>query len=171
LALAKLMLDGANLLLLDEPTNHLDIPARKSLEQALASYQGTIIFVSHDRRLIADLATGLWLIEDGKVKSFDGTFAEYLESTAATPPGGPAMPAPQPRRPAVASPKRRDGRAIAALESAIDAREQELAALAQSINDASARSDSEAVGTLGLRFEALQSELRGLMEQWEDIAG
>src|ERR671916_1627979 len=65
LSLAELLLAEANFLLLDEPTNHLDIPSRESLERALAAYTGTLVFASHDRRLIAEVATRLWLIAEG----------------------------------------------------------------------------------------------------------
>ena len=67
------MLLDANLLLLDEPTNHLDIPSREALEARLERYAGTFVFVSHDRRLIAGLATRLWLVEDGELSQFEGT--------------------------------------------------------------------------------------------------
>ena len=63
LALAKLLLHRPNVLLLDEPTNHLDIFAREALEQALAEFSGTIIFVSHDRYFIDKLATKIWALE------------------------------------------------------------------------------------------------------------
>jgi ATP-binding cassette subfamily F protein 3 len=66
LALSRLMTSRANLLLLDEPTNHLDIPSREALEEALDRYQGTLIFASHDRRLISRLAGGLWVVEAGR---------------------------------------------------------------------------------------------------------
>jgi ATP-binding cassette subfamily F protein 3 len=79
LALARLVLEESNLLLLDEPTNHLDIPSRESLEQALDDYPGTFILVSHDRQLISDVATSLWLVEDDAVRVFDGTYTVYLE--------------------------------------------------------------------------------------------
>ncbi len=65
LALAKLMLKQANLLILDEPTNHLDIPAKEALEKALAHYEGTILFVSHDRYFIQKMAKAILNIEDG----------------------------------------------------------------------------------------------------------
>ncbi len=77
LALAKLVRSGANLLLLDEPTNHLDIPSREALEDALTAFDGTLLFASHDRRLIDRLANRLWVIEDGRLIQLDGSLAEY----------------------------------------------------------------------------------------------
>src|SRR5437868_8924647 len=76
-ALAKLMLDDAGLLLLDEPTNHLDIPAQEMLEEALQDYQGTIVFVSHDRYFIDDVATHLWVVEDGSVSMHLGNYSDW----------------------------------------------------------------------------------------------
>ncbi len=66
LLLAKLMLRQANLLILDEPTNHLDIPGKEALEAALAGYEGTILFVSHDRYFIEKIATSRLVFEQGK---------------------------------------------------------------------------------------------------------
>ncbi len=63
IALAKLTLQGANLLLLDEPTNHLDIPSQEIITEALRRFDGTLLFVSHDRYLIAALATQLWMLD------------------------------------------------------------------------------------------------------------
>lgn len=80
LALAKLLLHRPNFLLLDEPTNHLDILAREALEQALAEFGGTIIFVSHDRYFIDKLATKVWVLEDGALHEFAGGFADYEET-------------------------------------------------------------------------------------------
>jgi ATP-binding cassette, subfamily F, member 3 len=68
LALAKLMLKQANLLILDEPTNHLDIPAKEALEKALAEYEGTLLFVSHDRYFIQKMAKQVLKIEKDSCK-------------------------------------------------------------------------------------------------------
>ena len=77
LALARIVVSGANLLVLDEPTNHLDIESREALEDALDSFPGTILFVSHDRALIEALATRTIAIEDGRLRLRDGAFGEY----------------------------------------------------------------------------------------------
>ena len=63
-----LMARGTNLLVLDEPTNHLDMPAIEQLEDALAGYDGTLLLVSHDRRLLdAVTTTRTWSVDDGSV--------------------------------------------------------------------------------------------------------
>lgn len=78
LALAKLMLEHDNVLLLDEPTNHLDIPAKEALESALEKYDGTILFVSHDRMFLKKMATRV--LEMGSIsKVYDLNYEEYLE--------------------------------------------------------------------------------------------
>ncbi|MDQ6885319.1 MAG: ATP-binding cassette domain-containing protein, partial [Candidatus Dormibacteraeota bacterium] len=76
-ALAKLMLDDAGLLLLDEPTNHLDIPAQEMLEEALLEFEGTIVFVSHDRYFIDAIATRLWSVEGGMVTTHLGNYTDF----------------------------------------------------------------------------------------------
>jgi ATP-binding cassette subfamily F protein 3 len=168
LALAKLVIEEANLLLLDEPTNHLDIPSRESLEQALAAYPGTFILVSHDRQLIADVANQLWIVEDGRVRVFEGTYGEYVERTAAA--ERVAEVPPQPPKPRPAAPRgngHKAGEIVARLEADIESREQELAALGEQINAASAAGDVGSIDELGKRFEESQRELESLMEAWE----
>ena len=95
LALARIVGSGANLLVLDEPTNHLDIESREALEDALDSFPGTILFVSHDRALIEALATRTIAIEDGRLRLRDGAFGEYArdhEPVVAKDPPRPAPP-------------------------------------------------------------------------------
>jgi len=83
LALAILILSGANLLVLDEPTNHLDIPSRAALEQALNGYDGTIIVVSHDRYLLENVATDILQVSGGVARRFHGDYATYEARIAA----------------------------------------------------------------------------------------
>ena len=66
--LAKLVAQGCNFLLLDEPINHLDIPSREQFEQALASFEGTVLAVVHDRYFIQRFATELWILENDGIR-------------------------------------------------------------------------------------------------------
>ncbi|WP_373975348.1 ATP-binding cassette domain-containing protein [Chitinibacter sp. SCUT-21] len=77
LALALLIWQKPNLLLLDEPTNHLDIEMREALTFALQDFEGALIVVSHDRHLLRATVDDFWLIEDGKVRPFDGDLDDY----------------------------------------------------------------------------------------------
>ena len=79
LAMAKLMLKPYNLLALDEPTNHMDIRSKDILKQALKSYDGTLIIVSHDRDFLDGLVDKLYEFRDGKVKEHLGGVQEFLE--------------------------------------------------------------------------------------------
>ena len=78
LALAKLMMDHDNLLILDEPTNHLDIPSKEDLEKALENYDGTLLFVSHDRMFLKKMASRI-LEMDQESKVYDLTYEEYCQ--------------------------------------------------------------------------------------------
>lgn len=78
-ALAKTLISEANFLMLDEPTNHLDIPSVNILIQALKQYLGTYLVVSHDRHFISKVANKIWYIEEGKLKEYPGTYAEWKE--------------------------------------------------------------------------------------------
>ena len=78
-SLAKLMLSEANFLILDEPTNHLDIASKEILEQALASYTGTVLFVSHDRYFINKTATRILDLYNNNLVNYIGNYDYYLE--------------------------------------------------------------------------------------------
>lgn len=81
LKLCLMMQDSTNFLLLDEPTNHLDIASREWLENALADFEGTMLFVSHDRYFLNKFATKIWSLENGEIIEYDCGFEEYLERT------------------------------------------------------------------------------------------
>ena len=81
-ALARLLVNPGNLMLMDEPTNHLDLESADSLAKSLTTYDGTLVFVSHNRALIRTLATRIWNVEGGKVETYPGTLDEYLYSCA-----------------------------------------------------------------------------------------
>ncbi len=79
LAMAKLMLNPYNLLILDEPTNHMDIRSKEIIKQALCSYDGTVILVSHDRDFLEGLVDKVYEFRDGKVKEFLGGIDDFLQ--------------------------------------------------------------------------------------------
>ena len=81
-ALAMIMLSGANLLLFDEPTNHLDVESIEALEDAIESYDGTVILVSHDRALLRALTTRVWVLHEGRITDFAGSFDEWETASA-----------------------------------------------------------------------------------------
>jgi ATP-binding cassette, subfamily F, member 3 len=81
-ALAMLMLSGANLLIFDEPTNHLDVESIEALEDALEEYDGTVLLVSHDRALLRTLTTRVWVLHDGRITDFPGSFEEWEIASA-----------------------------------------------------------------------------------------
>jgi ATP-binding cassette subfamily F protein 3 len=95
LALAKMLLRPTNLLVLDEPTNHLDIEACEVLEEALGQYQGTLLFVSHDRSFINALATRIVEVRSGRLRDFHGNYDDYVRRLAEDtgPPAAPVVPA------------------------------------------------------------------------------
>lgn len=78
-AFAKLFVSDCNTLILDEPTNYLDIDAVEALEELLITYEGVVLFASHDKKFIQNLAEQLLIIENNKVKKFEGTYIEYLK--------------------------------------------------------------------------------------------
>jgi len=87
-ALAKLLYEAPNLLVLDEPTNHLDIATKRAIVRSLASYEGTLIFVSHDREFLSALATRVLELCPGKPpRLYGGTYSEYVASTGREAPG------------------------------------------------------------------------------------
>ena len=92
-----------NVLILDEPTNHLDIESREALEDALRSYSGSVLLVSHDRALLDAVGTRTVAVEDGTLHSYLGGWPEYVRvreerrAGAAATPGAPAVPGPPPR--------------------------------------------------------------------------
>ncbi len=112
-ALARLLINPGNLLLMDEPTNHLDLESSESLAESLCTYDGTLIFVSHNRSLVRRLASRIWHVENGQVETYPGTLDEYLDScrrrlgaqsepavSAPSKPAVRAQPEPPPARPA-----------------------------------------------------------------------
>jgi ATP-binding cassette, subfamily F, member 3 len=136
-ALAIMMLEGANLLILDEPTNHLDVESIEALEDAVERYPGSVLLVSHDRALLRALATRVWVLENQRITAFDGPFAEWEEAAEAKAQAAAAAPAgnPKPKRTGSNEKSRENGdadraaarRARASAAEAADAAEARVA--------------------------------------------
>jgi ATPase subunit of ABC transporter with duplicated ATPase domains len=87
LALAKLLIEPANCLLLDEPTNHLDMGTKEMLIEALANYEGTMLFVSHDRHFLAALSNRVLEVTPEGIHQYGGGYTEYVARTGQEAPG------------------------------------------------------------------------------------
>jgi ATPase subunit of ABC transporter with duplicated ATPase domains len=87
LVLAMLLYDPPNFLVLDEPTNHLDLSTKEMLIEALASYEGTMLFVSHDRHFLRQLSNRVLEISPEGVKPYGGGYEEYVHETGYEAPG------------------------------------------------------------------------------------
>ena len=105
-ALARLAASDANFLVLDEPTNHLDLWARDSLERSLRAFDGTVLFVSHDRYFVNQIADHLIVVEQGKVQIVEGNYSTYLDQIGRgeSPPGSDSPAGGSPRKPGSKSP-------------------------------------------------------------------
>jgi ATP-binding cassette subfamily F protein 3 len=171
-ALAKLMLDDAGLLLLDEPTNHLDIPAQEMLEEALQDFEGTIVFVSHDRYFIDAIATRLWSVENGAVTMHLGNYSDLdrRRQRAVRP-----LVAPEPRKSGrtAAPPRARatPGPAVDGVEDRIDELEAEVHRIEEQLADHQTYDDPARVAELGKAHEEASRRLRALYQEWEQAAG
>ncbi len=168
LALAKLMLAHDNVLLLDEPTNHLDIPAREALEDSLKDYDGTVVFVSHDRMFLEKSATKILEIRDGKTTLFDGGYADYLE--------GRAEPVQEETRAAEKKPAARasfqDQKAlknrIRKLEELIGQEEEKLEALRELRYEPEYYQDYRKMEELDAQIDDQHNAIAALYREWEE---
>jgi ATP-binding cassette subfamily F protein 3 len=172
LSLAILVSGGANFLVIDEPTNHLDLESREALEDALRSFDGTVLLVSHDRALLDAVGTRTIAIEDQKLASYLGGWAEYarVRKEREEPPAPPKVKKEQ-LKPEPGQSKNRQKR-IAQLERDVEQAEAALKQLEDELADPgawasptgserSAKRHAEAKG----RIESLYEELLALSEE------
>ncbi|HEX5547324.1 MAG TPA: ABC-F family ATP-binding cassette domain-containing protein [Ktedonobacterales bacterium] len=175
LALAKLTLQGANFLVLDEPTNHLDLPARQVLEEVLATYAGTLIFVSHDRYFVDALATTVWALEHGAITANVGNYSAWrtrklLAQNAAAIQASRESASTRRVSQRGAETTVAQGRTVDQLETEISAQEATLARLEQALAEASSAADVTRINELAAEYETARERLDSLYQQWQELA-
>ena len=172
LRLCMLMDGEINFLILDEPTNHLDIASREWIEEAVESYDGALLFVSHDRYFINRFATRIWELANGTITDYPMGFTQYRQMKAQE-----AAEKAEPPRPAKEKAERpvRGNRAqqnarrqLTICERDIARAEERISALEADMEAAAC--DYEKLTELTAEREAAQGELDALYERWEQLS-
>jgi ATP-binding cassette subfamily F protein 3 len=191
LALAILLLRPANLLLLDEPTNHLDLASKEVLLQALQNYQGTLVFVSHDRYFVDALASRVIEVSRSRAKSYLGNYEDFLRAKSLEGDGThsslrveqvntkqPATPckgdnttktASHAERKVARREEKKRQKQLTEVEDRIVTLEQQIATLLTEMQDPSMAIDHARLGKLVDRHTHLQAELDEEMTRWENL--
>ena len=172
LRLCMLMDDEINFLILDEPTNHLDIASREWIEEAVEAYDGTLLFVSHDRYFINRFATRIWELADGTITDYPCGFAQYRQMKAQEAAEKAAPPPPRrekAERPARGNRAQQNAkRQLTICERDVARAEEAVAALEADMEAAAC--DYERLTALTAEREAAQAELNALYERWERLS-
>ena len=172
LRLCMLMDESINLLILDEPTNHLDIDSREWLEEAVEAFDGTLLFVSHDRYFINRFATRVWELENGAVSDYPMGFTQYRQvkeeeraaaSAAAAVPAPPKKTGSRGNRAQQAAKKQ-----LTICETAISKLEAELTRLDGEMEQAAC--DAEKLNELYRQRQAVEAEMEKEMTRWEELS-
>ncbi|MPM04437.1 putative ABC transporter ATP-binding protein YheS [bioreactor metagenome] len=172
LAMLKLMLTGANFLILDEPTNHLDIPAKEAVEEAIMSFPGTFLAVSHDRYFLDKVANCVVELDQGQLVEYGGNYSYYREKKAAIEKAAAAertasQPTPAAKKAAQPRQRKQDiGKQLKKLETEIAELEAMITALETKLADPATHADPAESKALADEYARLQSELEGKYEEW-----
>ncbi len=191
-SLAKLMLSNANFLILDEPTNHLDITSKEILEQALNDYEGTVLYVSHDRYFVNQTATRILDLYNKQFYSFAGNYDYYLEKKdVVEQPSGAVQPNSQTTTAGANTDaaesasdsklswqqqkeeqalKRKKENRLRKCEDDIAALEDEIAQLNEQMADPAIATDVAKLQELSKKQTALQETLEQRYEEWEELS-
>ena len=174
LRLCMLMDDDINFLILDEPTNHLDIASREWIEEAVEAYDGTLLFVSHDRYFINRFATRIWELANGTITDYPMGFAQYRQMKAQEEAEKAEPPKPAKERAATERPRPANRaqqaarRQLTICERDIAKAEERIAALDADMEAAAC--DYEKLNDLLKEKDAAQAELDALYEKWEQLS-
>lgn len=182
LALAKLIYSNVNVLILDEPTNHLDIPSREALEDALASYQGTIITVSHDRYFLDKITTQIFAFEENKkVEVFNGNYSEFHDWKTSRKPGVESRESsvsindfhedqkPKTKDHLSKNQQQRIEKRIGEIEKVIPRLEEELASITLQMSQPKVAANHAKLQEVSQKFDETESKIQSLYQEWDDL--
>ena len=170
LRLCMLMDEKINLLILDEPTNHLDIASREWIEAAVEDYEGTLLFVSHDRYFVDRFATRIWVLENGTIQDYPCGYEKYrsiLAHEAEKPKAAPVKAEKKEKAKTKGGDKALEKK-LRAVERDIEKQEALVAEFEPQIE--AAASDYQELTRLLAEKEAAEAALEALMEQWEQLS-
>lgn len=184
LTLTVLSMEHNNFLLMDEPTNHLDLDAKEVLEKALADYDGTLLFVSHDRYFINELANKIVVAKDGQAKIYEGNYTYYLsekakeeaaaQETAAQ--EAPVVKAVSENKLSYQEQKKRDSekrkleRQVAQAEKDLEELEAKEQEIQEAMADPAIAADFSKLGPLQEDLTAVQEKISQVTQAWEDAS-
>jgi ATP-binding cassette subfamily F protein 3 len=180
-ALAKLTLQGSNLMILDEPTNHLDLQSRQFLEEVLSEFEGTLLFVSHDRYFIDSLATKVWAIEDDVLHSYLGNYTEYrtrkqqiatkaAADTKAASNGEASVKASSAPRSTGKKGGKARVRTLEDVERDVEKAEAQLKGIEEALAEAALQADATQLTQLSTEHEQAKAHVDQLLIEWEQLA-
>lgn len=173
-ALARTLVNPSDVLILDEPTNHLDIASREWIEEAVEAYDGTLLFVSHDRYFINRFATRIWEVANGTITDYPMGFAQYRQVKAQEEAEKTEAPKPVKEKTVTEKPVRGD-RAQQAARRQLTICEREIAKAEERIGALDAEMeanacDYEKLNALVADKDAAQAELDALYLRWEELS-
>ena len=170
LSLVKLMLQQPNFLIMDEPTNHLDLAGKEALEKSLIEYDGTMLFVSHDRYFINKLATSILYIDEYGAKFYRMKYEDYLDRNK---PQEANMKVKTSDKSVVKQDTRKNinySREIKKIEKLIDQKEIEIEELRQLRFDPEYYHDYQKMALLDEKIDEVNNEIENLMLKWEEYS-
>ncbi len=177
ISLLKLMLRGDNLLLLDEPTNHLDTFSRESLEDTLASYEGTLLIISHDRYFVNKLADRILYLTDDGFTEYLGNYDYFIERTKEAPGESPVLKVKKETSAGNEYKQKKEERArerkrindIKKLQSLIEKLDEEIQEIQTILEDSSVASDYEKLMEYTEKLNDLQRKQDEAYEKWAEL--
>ena len=174
LALCKIFKKRPNFLILDEPTNHMDIVGKETLEEMLANYSGTVLFVSHDRYFIRKISNSLLSFEADGAKYYPYGYGQYLDNKKMPAPKQKEEDKPAKQKKTYTTPAKERSkyeRAISKAEEKISLLEEKIGGVKEELSFPENQSDYMRLSELQTEIESLETELDSALTEWERLSG